>query len=226
MLPKIEIEAVPEPRSNRLNPDAIVIEQKAMTPNSFRIPFENPAFISQQDEEVGSTAPNIYHGPTEGAPSVISQEVNGANSIETMLPPVTRANKISFRCPTMFSKDAVNLVTAGIYYREGEDKWTPRTFITASTGNSHGDNNYDVDVEHFCAPVVHPITGETITQYRKLKDDPATKDVWNTAFGKEFGNMAQGDKKTGTKGTNSMFVLSHDEIRTIPADRTLIFDIG
>ena len=70
--------------------------------------------------------------------------------------------------------------------------------ITASTGNSHGENNYDVDVKHFCAPVVHPITGETITQYQKLKDDPATKDIRNTAFGKEFGNMAQGDKKTDT----------------------------
>ena len=140
-----------------------------------------------------------------------------------MIPPVTRANRITFSVPTMFSKDAVNLVTAGIYYGEGEDKWTPRTFITASTGNSHGENNYDVDVEHFCVPVVHPITGETITQYRKLKDDKATKDVWNTAFGKEFGNMAQGDKKTGTKGTNSMFVLSHDKIRTIPADRTVTY---
>ena len=57
----------------------------------------------------------------------------------------------------MFSKDAVNLVTAGIYYGEGEDTWTPRTFITASTGNSHGENNYDVDVEHFCAPVVQSL---------------------------------------------------------------------
>ena len=35
--------------------------------------------------------------------------------------------------------------------------------------------------------------------------------------------MAQGDKKTGTKGTNSMFVLSHDKICTIPADQTATY---
>ena len=71
--------------------------------------------------------------------------------------------------------------------------------------------------------MVHPITGETITQYRNLKDDPATKDILNTAFGKEFGNVAQGDKTMGTKGTNSMFVLSHTKIRTIPGDQTVTY---
>ena len=177
LLPEIETEAAPDRRSRRLNPDAIQLEEKAITPNSFRIPYENPPVISQQDETVHTTSPSSYPRPAEGAPSFISQEVNSASSIEAMLPPVTKAKKVSFMCPTMFSKEAVNLVTAGIYYGEGEDKWTPKTFITASTGNSHGDNNYDVDVEHFCAPVVHPVTGETITQYRKLKDDPATKDV-------------------------------------------------
>ena len=30
--------------------------------------------------------------------------------------------------------------------------------------------------------------------------------------------MAQGNNKTGTKGTNSIFVMSHDEIDNIPAD--------
>jgi len=37
-------------------------------------------------------------------------------------------------------------------------------------------------------------------------------------MGKEFGNMAQGDKKTGTKGTNSIFIMSHKEIKNIPWD--------
>ena len=27
--------------------------------------------------------------------------------------------------------------------------------------------------------------------------NPATEEVWQTAFGKNFGNMAQGDNKTG-----------------------------
>ncbi len=28
--------------------------------------------------------------------------------------------------------------------------------------------------EHFCAPVIHPVTGEAITKYKKLVDDPIT----------------------------------------------------
>ncbi len=37
-------------------------------------------------------------------------------------------------------------------------------------------------------------------------------EVWQTAFGKDFGSMAQGCNKTGQKGTNAMFVMTHDEI--------------
>jgi hypothetical protein len=60
--------------------------------------------------------------------------------------------------------------------------------------------------------MVHPITGETISSYKKLMNDPATAEVWQTAFGKEFGGMAQGDNKTGQKGTDAMFVMTHDAI--------------
>jgi len=67
------------------------------------------------------------------------------------------------------------------------------------------------------------ITGETITKYRKLIKDPHTKDIWSLAFGKEFGNLAQGDEVTGTEGTNSVFVISHDDIKTIPSDRVVTF---
>jgi hypothetical protein len=42
--------------------------------------------------------------------------------------------------------------------------------------------------------------------------DPATAEVWQTAFGKDFGGMTQGDNKTGQKGTNSVFVMTHKEI--------------
>jgi hypothetical protein len=43
--------------------------------------------------------------------------------------------------------------------------------------------------------------------------DPATAEVWQTAFGMDFGGMAQGCNKTGQKGTNAMFVMNHDEIK-------------
>jgi len=60
--------------------------------------------------------------------------------------------------------------------------------------------------------MVHLVTGETITSYKKVMKDPATAEIWQTAFGKEFGGMAQGDDKTKTKGTNTMFVMTHDDI--------------
>jgi hypothetical protein len=66
--------------------------------------------------------------------------------------------------------------------------------------------------EHYANPMVHPVTGKTISSYKKLMHNPATAEVWQTAFGRDFGSIAQGDKKTGQKGTNAMFVMSHNEI--------------
>ena len=65
--------------------------------------------------------------------------------------------------------------------------------------------------------MVHPITGKTISSYKKLSKDPAivTAEVWQTAFGKDFGGVAQGDNKTGQKGTNAMFVMNHENIKKI-----------
>ncbi len=56
--------------------------------------------------------------------------------------------------------------------------------------------------------MVHPTTGETISSYKKLMNDPATVEVWQTAFRKDFGGTAQGCNKTGQKGTNAMFVMT------------------
>ena len=47
-----------------------------------------------------------------------------------------------------------------------------------------------VDIEHYANPMVHPITGRTISSYKKLMHNPATAKVWQTAFGKDFGGMA------------------------------------
>jgi hypothetical protein len=44
-------------------------------------------------------------------------------------------------------------------------------------------------------------------------NNPVTAEIWQPAFGKDFGGMVQGDNKTGQKRTNAMFVMMHDEIR-------------
>jgi hypothetical protein len=42
--------------------------------------------------------------------------------------------------------------------------------------------------------MVHPTTGETISSYKQLMHDLATAKIWQTAFGKDFGGMAQGNR--------------------------------
>jgi hypothetical protein len=54
--------------------------------------------------------------------------------------------------------------------------------------------------EHFASLMVHPITGEPISSYKKLMNNPAMAEIWQTAFKKDFGGMAQGDNKRGRKG--------------------------
>ena len=46
-----------------------------------------------------------------------------------------------------------------------------------------------------------------IPRYRKLANDPATKEVLTTALGKEVRNMVQGGNKTITEGTNLIAVM-------------------
>ena len=71
------------------------------------------------------------------------------------------------------------------------------------------------NLKHYGNPKGYPIIGKTIFSYKKLMKDPATAEVWKTAYGKEFGGLAQGDKKTGQKGTNAMFVMNHNDIKKI-----------
>ena len=44
--------------------------------------------------------------------------------------------------------------------------------------------------EQYANPMVHPVTGRTITSYKKLVHNPAMAEVWQTAFGKDFEGMA------------------------------------
>jgi hypothetical protein len=81
---------------------------------------------------------------------------------------------------------------------------------------------HNINIEEVCNGVVHPITKETITEYTKLMDDPALEDLWVPAMSKELHHLAQG-KEGVTGGTNTIFYLTHDEIRRIPKDRTVTY---
>ena len=66
-----------------------------------------------------------------------------------------------------------------------------------------------LNLEHYCAPLMHPTAGEIIIKYSKLANDPETIEVWTTAFGKEFGSLSQDDNITEAKVTDSLFLLTH-----------------
>jgi hypothetical protein len=93
----------------------------------------------------------------------------------------------------------------------------PKNLIVATDRFQH-----NINIDEVCNGVVHPITKETITKYTKLMDDPALKDLWVPAMSKELHRLAQG-KEGVTVGTNTIFYLTHDEIRRIPKDRTVTY---
>ena len=76
---------------------------------------------------------------------------------------------------------------------------------------------------HYCALVIHPETNEIISSYKKLIKDPLLRKIWVTEFGKEFGNLAQGDGRIGEIGTHSIFALTLQEMKNIPKDRTVTY---
>jgi hypothetical protein len=84
-----------------------------------------------------------------------------------------------------------------------------------------------INFEHYANPMVHPVTGATISSYKKLMHNPTMAEVWQTSFGRDFGRMTQGDNRKGQKGTNAMFLMTHDEIaitlaaKNVPLTETL-----
>ncbi len=125
-----------------------------------------------------------------------------AQSLATYHPIPTGARSRIVACHTINALTATELESC-------QDIFTPDNLSVTHQGTP------SICPEHFACPMVHPITGETISSYTKLMNDPATAETWQTAFGKDFGGMSQGNNKTGQKGTNAMFVMTHDKIHHI-----------
>jgi hypothetical protein len=81
----------------------------------------------------------------------------------------------------------------------------------------------NMSLHQIAMPLIQPTTGKTISSYKRLMNDPAMSEIWQTAFGKDFGGMAQGDKKTGQKGTNLIFGMTQDEIQRTPTTQTVTY---
>ena len=81
----------------------------------------------------------------------------------------------------------------------------------------------DLKHKNYCASVIHPTTGEIIAKYSKLDNYPETREVWTTTFGKELGSLSRGVNRTGEKCTDTLAVLTHQEIIYIPTDRVVTY---
>ena len=109
----------------------------------------------------------------------------------------------------MVTKQAINVLTIQ------EQVATERIFTPNALMQFTTTKNGSTKFEHDANLMVHPTTGETISSYKRLKNDPETAKTWQKAFGKDFRGMAQGDNKTGQKGTNAIFVMTHNEIAQV-----------
>ncbi len=63
------------------------------------------------------------------------------------------------------------------------------TFFTPRALMKHA--RIPIHFEHYASMMVHPVMGRMISSYKKLLHDPATAEIWQTAFGKDLGGMAQ-----------------------------------
>ena len=134
---------------------------------------------------------------------------------------------ISLHQPNIITHVAIDAVTANVYCGTNAACWTPNKYLLFDPAST--DINM-TDIEHFCASIVHPTTGETMSRYRKLVNDEEMRKTWTIGFRKEFGNLAQVDNKTGT-GTPSMDairwmpirVMDLEQAKNIPMDRVVTY---
>jgi hypothetical protein len=120
-------------------------------------------------------------------------------------PPLTRISLPSCTHQCLVTQQAINVMTICKMATVG-------TIFTHPALISHAKTYHAPHFKHYASPMVHPVTGKTISSYKRLMKDPVTAEIWQTAFGKDFGGMAQGCNKTGEKGTNAMLVMTINEI--------------
>ena len=116
----------------------------------------------------------------------------------------------SLRTPRIISQSAISHMCANTF-----------TFLDAFTPLKLKENRNMVDIEHVCNGVVHPVSGEVITNYKKLIADKLLKSTWEEAMCIELGRLAQG--YNNTQGTNTVRFMSLDMIKDIPIKQTVTY---
>ncbi len=91
-----------------------------------------------------------------------------------------QSSQLTFQSPNIISQEAINFINCATWN-------DPKQHIPKTIKNQPPHILYPTlptDIKHFAVGVVHPITKEVTTDYRKLMNDPATVKIWTTTFGK------------------------------------------
>jgi hypothetical protein len=147
--------------------------------------------------------------PESGGLDMMPQQQRSPQTVAQETTPPTTVHLILSRArQRIVTQQAINVLTI-------QEKVLMNTMCTPHVLMIYTVKQLAPNFEHYANPMVHPITGKIISSYKKLMHDSVTADIWQTAFGKDFRGMAQGGNKTSQKGTNAMFVMNHEEIKTV-----------
>jgi hypothetical protein len=83
----------------------------------------------------------------------------------------------------VINQEAINFLTKCIWAKS-PNIFTPKKLMPASMPTC-------LACKQVAMPMVHPITGETISSYKWLVKDLTTAETWQMVFGKDFGSMVQ-----------------------------------
>ena len=90
------------------------------------------------------------------------------------------------------SQEAINFLTKCIWAKS-PDIFTLNKLMPAATPTC-------LDFEQVAMPVVHPVTGKTISSYKCLMKDPTTAEMWQTAFARIMVAWHKASTRQGNRG--------------------------
>jgi hypothetical protein len=201
------------------------IMQPITTPTSAKGTYHQTNTKSHQSSPLApTTPPAIHHPPTKptmpfDALLVPAYRETDNDDHDDTIPSWPTLPAIRFHFP----QGPTNIAPQALYHIINLG-FTTRTVFTIPQAlyKSYNCFHHIINIKEVCNGDVYPMTKETITKYIKLINNPDLKILWVPAISKEHHQLAQG-KEGITFATNTIFFLSHEEIRHIPKDRTVTY---
>jgi hypothetical protein len=111
---------------------------------------------------------------------------------QSAMPPTTYKAIPSGARQRIVTQQAINVLTI-------QEKASTDTLCTPRALMKYAVKQTPPHFEHYANPMVHPVTGKTISSYKKLMNDPDTAEIWQTAFGKDWVECRRGTTKLDRK---------------------------